>query len=81
MSQNESFSSYEQKSSAQSFEQDQHLKSKKRRVSDLFFDQNSVIVLERLNDWPTGKPINRTELGRLNKGQKVKELIEILTGC
>ena len=81
LAENESFSGYQRKCLAQSFESPEETpKPKKRHISDSFVEQYENVVKEKLREWPVNEELNWTEIGRQcgltgkNIGQKVKEL-------
>ena len=79
-SENESFSGYQRKRLAQSFEQTEVPKKAKRCISDSFFENYKDVVMEKLTEWPSEKTMNWSELGIQcglsvqNRGQKVKQV-------
>ena len=83
LSSNESFSGYQRKRLAQSFDQcEVSHPNKKRRINDSILEQYKDIVISKLSDWPQDKRINWSELGRLcglnakNRGQIVRDIAE-----
>ena len=83
LSSNESFSGYQQKRLAQSFDQcEVSHPNKKRRINDSILEQYKDIVISKLSDWLQDKRINWSELGRLcglnakNRGQIVRDIAE-----
>ena len=55
---NESFSGYQRKRLAQSFEQQVETpRSKKRHISNSFLEQYKDIVMEKVRQWPANKTL------------------------
>ena len=81
---NESFSGYQRKRLAQSFEQQVETpRPKKRHISNSFLEQYKDIVMEKVRQWPANRTLNWSEIGRQcgltekNMGQKIKEVAEM----
>ena len=80
LSENESFSSYQRKRLAQSFESSDEPHTSKRRITDNFLSKYKD-VLEKLSEWPESTRMNWSELGSQcgidskNKGQMVKQIL------
>lgn len=79
---NESFAGYQRKRLAQAFKYNQSQRSKSHIPSENSLSCYQDTVIEKVQEWPEGKPINWTELGRQcsiegrNKGQIAKVIAE-----
>ena len=78
----ESFSGYQRKRLAQSFDKCEVSKPKKHRITDSQFTQYNDIVVQKLSDWPQDEPMIWSKLGSQcglttsNRGQIVKSIAE-----